>query len=75
MLSTEQIYNLLGWEEHPGNREEKKILPIRIDESAPLAEWISSINTVLLRRHGLYLALKKLIIPPKKWCRCIVALI
>ncbi len=32
MLTMERLYNLLGWEALPGNKEEKKVLRIWVDE-------------------------------------------
>jgi hypothetical protein len=45
----EQIYNLLGWEELPGNSDEMEVLRIWLDELAKNKgeEWI--------RRHRLML--------------------
>ena len=35
MLSMDQLYNFLGWEELPGTRDELEVLRIWIDELAP----------------------------------------
>ena len=50
MLSMDQLYNFLGWEELPGTRDELKVLRIWIDELAQNKgeEWV--------RRHPIVVA-------------------
>ena len=42
MLSMDQLYNFLGWEELPGTRDELEVLRIWIDEWAQKKYQISS---------------------------------
>ena len=49
MLTMDKVYNLLGWEALPGNKEEKEVLRIWVDELVKNKgeEWV--------RRHQLML--------------------
>jgi hypothetical protein len=66
----EQIYNLLGWEELPGNREESRILRIWLEELAlnKGEEWIRR-HRFMLRDQWRYFVkhgVEKLGEPPKE---------
>ena len=49
-LSMDQIYNLLGWEELPGTRDEREVLRIWIDENATASAFPVATR---LERHDL----------------------
>ncbi len=55
MLSMDQVYNLLGWEELPGTRDEREVLRIWIDELAQNKgeEWVRR-HRVMLRDQWRY---------------------
>ena len=55
MLSMDQVYNLLGWEELPGTRNEREVLRIWIDELAQNKgeEWVRR-HRVMLRDQWRY---------------------
>ena len=56
MLSVDQLYNLLGWEELPGTRDEPEGLRIWIDELAQNKgeEWVQR-HRVMFRDQWRYL--------------------
>ena len=49
MLTMEEVYNLLGWEALPGNKEEKKVLRIWVDELVKNKgeEWVRRHQSML----------------------------